>query len=69
MIEQLPVPPAVVHGFAVVKRARAAVSIVKLIVRAVGRVLRSRRPLPSFTLTCAVNVCGSRRRGSSPSAA
>ena len=48
-----PVPPAVVHGFVVVN-APGPLSIVKLICVPFGAFTT---PVPSFTLTCAVNVC------------
>ena len=54
MIVQLPVPPAVVHGFGVVN-APGPVSIVKLICVPSGAFWKP--PVPVFTLTCAVNAC------------
>ena len=52
-IVQLPVPPAVVHGFAGVK-APGPESIVKLIWVPSGALTN---PVPSFTLTWPVKVC------------
>src|SRR5262249_11897538 len=52
VIWQLPVPPAVVHGFADVN-APGPLSIVKLIWVPSGAFTN---PVPSFTFTCAVNV-------------
>src|SRR5262245_1809503 len=52
---QLPVPPAVVHGFGVVNAPGPPLSIVKLICVPSGAFWNE--PLPLFTLTCAVNVC------------
>ena len=54
VIVQLPVPPAVVHGFGEVK-APGPLSIVKLICVPSGAFTKP--PVPVFTLTCAVNVC------------
>jgi hypothetical protein len=53
LIWQEPVPPAVVHGFAVVNPP-GPLSIVKLIDVPSGA---GTKPLPLFTFTCAVNVC------------
>ena len=53
MIEQLPVPPAVVHGFVVVNEPGPE-SIVKLICVPSGAFWKP--PVPVFTLTCAVNT-------------
>ena len=54
VIVQEPVPPPVVHGFGVVKLPGPE-SIVKLICVPSGAFTK---PVPSFTFTCAVNVCG-----------
>src|SRR6266542_2173811 len=55
---QLPVPPAVVHGFGDVNPPGPE-SIVKVIAVPSGAFTK---PLPSFTFTCAVNVCESPTR-------
>ncbi|HXL42523.1 MAG TPA: hypothetical protein VN960_00530 [Gaiellaceae bacterium] len=52
VIVQLPVPPEVVHGFAVVND-RGPLTIVKLICVPSGAFAK---PEPLFTLTCAVNT-------------
>src|SRR5262249_54911090 len=54
VIWQLPVPPAVVHGFGVVKLP-GPLSIVKLIDVPFGALTN---PPPLFTVTCAVKTCG-----------
>ena len=53
--EQLPVPPAVVHGFGV-PSVPGPLSFVKLICVPSGAGTNP-PPEPSFTFTCAVNVC------------
>ena len=52
VIEQLPVPPVVVHGFGVVKLPGPD-TIVKLIDVPSGA---GTKPVPGFTFTCAVNT-------------
>ena len=55
LIVQEPVPPAVVHGFAVVN-APGPLSFVKLICVPFGAFTKP-LPSPALMFTCAVNVC------------